>query len=281
MIRSDMWTEAELDVLRQLRAQGVTHSRIADAAAPLLPGRTGEAIKGRYQKLFGAHGVRTNTSRASRTVRVYRATNADRAVARLEGAKVARYARPKTRADCLPGGCNGARPCPWAGCKHNLYLDVNERTGSIKINHGCEPWELAESCALDIADRPADRGDGTLWDGEHTLDTIAAAMGITRERARQILVHALESIPAVLTAAELTELRDALAESLEGEREDVREPVAPQLPVARRYLPVVRAEAPTPERPVLDAEARAIAATQALRLSPRTWLRRAAARREP
>src|SRR5215831_5555094 len=38
--------------------------------------------------------------------------------------------RPKTRAECV----NGPRPCQFVSCKHNLYLDVNPETGSIKLN---------------------------------------------------------------------------------------------------------------------------------------------------
>ena len=47
--------------------------------------------------------------------------------------------RPKTRADCI----NGPRPCLFVSCKHNLYLDVNPETGSIKLNFpDKEIWEL-------------------------------------------------------------------------------------------------------------------------------------------
>src|SRR3954470_15585872 len=37
--------------------------------------------------------------------------------------------RPKTRADCV----NMERPCPYVSCKYNLYVDVNPRTGSVKM----------------------------------------------------------------------------------------------------------------------------------------------------
>src|SRR5438094_1997367 len=58
-------------------------------------------------------------------------------------------ARPRTRAECR----GGQRPCPWVACKHHLYLDINPKTGSIKLNFpDLEPWELQQSCALDIAD---------------------------------------------------------------------------------------------------------------------------------
>lgn len=80
--------------------------------------------------------------------------------------------RPRTRGECQ----DGARPCPWISCSHHLYLDVNEDTGAIKINHpDKEPWELAETCALDVADR-----------GSVTLEEVGDHMGIVRERVRQI-----------------------------------------------------------------------------------------------
>src|SRR5271170_95860 len=47
--------------------------------------------------------------------------------------------RPRTRAECV----NGPRPCLFVSCKHNLYLDVNPETGSIKLNFpDKEIWEL-------------------------------------------------------------------------------------------------------------------------------------------
>jgi len=85
--------------------------------------------------------------------------------------------RPRTRADC------GAetRPCPWVGCKHHLYLDINPATGSIKINFpDREPWELEHTCALDIAEA-----------GGKTLDEIGEITNLTRERIRQLEVGSL------------------------------------------------------------------------------------------
>ena len=58
--------------------------------------------------------------------------------------------RPKVRGDCV----EGERPCPYVSCKFNLYVDVNPKTGSVKMNFpDKELWELAETCALDVADR--------------------------------------------------------------------------------------------------------------------------------
>ncbi|MEO8841490.1 MAG: sigma factor-like helix-turn-helix DNA-binding protein [Kofleriaceae bacterium] len=80
--------------------------------------------------------------------------------------------RPRTRAECA----HEQRPCPWVSCKHHLYLDVNPRTGSIKLNFpDLEPWELQHTCALDVADA-----------GGHTLEEVGDITNLTRERIRQL-----------------------------------------------------------------------------------------------
>ena len=85
--------------------------------------------------------------------------------------------RPQTRAECR----GEARPCPWVACKHHLYLDVNPETGSIKINFpDLEPWDLHDTCALDVADR-----------GGITLEEVGEIMNLTRERIRQVEVRGL------------------------------------------------------------------------------------------
>ena len=95
--------------------------------------------------------------------------------------EIARYDRPRTRGDCLPGGCNGARPCPWVSCKAHLAIDVDERTGSLKLNFpDLEVWEMEHTCALDIAD-----------EGGRTLEETGVAMALTRERTRQLEVRGL------------------------------------------------------------------------------------------
>lgn len=85
--------------------------------------------------------------------------------------------RPNTRMECE----NEIRPCPWVACKHHLYLDVNPETGSIKINFpDLEPWEMNETCALDVADRSG-----------ITLEEVGEIMNLTRERIRQVEVRGL------------------------------------------------------------------------------------------
>jgi hypothetical protein len=67
--------------------------------------------------------------------------------------------RSMVRGDCLPGGRNAARPCPYLQCSYVLK---------------------GGACALDAADQ-----------GESTLEEIGDALGVTRERVRQIAEQAL------------------------------------------------------------------------------------------
>src|SRR5579862_8754179 len=53
-----------------------------------------------------------------RTENVLRLSRRHLAVLALEAPPLEDVERPRTRADCA----NVARPCPWVGCKHNLYL---------------------------------------------------------------------------------------------------------------------------------------------------------------
>lgn len=87
--------------------------------------------------------------------------------------------RPMTRAGCI----FVERPCPFVSCAHNLYLDVTRR-GGLKLNFpDLEPDEMAESCALDCADR-----------GGMTLEAIGDAMNLTRERVRQMVNTAARQV---------------------------------------------------------------------------------------
>jgi len=87
--------------------------------------------------------------------------------------------RPKVRSECE----RGARPCPFVSCKFHLYLDVTP-SGSMKLNFPeKEPWELTETCSLDVTDR-----------GGVTLEEVGIAMNLTRERVRQLEMKALRKI---------------------------------------------------------------------------------------
>lgn len=102
--------------------------------------------------------------------------------------------RPMMREHCE----DHERPCPYVSCKHHLYLDVNHRTGSIKMNFpDMEVWDLADTCALDVADR-----------GGVTLEEVGEIMNLTRERIRQVETRALAKIKAL----NLSGLSDYLGE---------------------------------------------------------------------
>lgn len=59
--------------------------------------------------------------------------------------------RPKHRSDCLPGGINEQRPCPWVSCKWHTAIEVNE-VGSLRVSFpGMAMDEIPTTCALDVA----------------------------------------------------------------------------------------------------------------------------------
>lgn len=98
----------------------------------------------------------------------------------------ARYDRPVTRADCLSGGVNELRPCPWVSCRHHLALGVDEHNGNIKLVFPTiDISEMRTTCALDVAD-----------DGGATLDGVGVLMNLTRERIRQIETQASQVLAA-------------------------------------------------------------------------------------
>ncbi|MEK9722413.1 MAG: sigma factor-like helix-turn-helix DNA-binding protein [Rhodospirillaceae bacterium] len=92
------------------------------------------------------------------------------------------YWRPTTRGDCLPGGRNCARPCPYVSCRHHLALEATRR-GLLDVFPDMELDDLPETCSLDVADR-----------GPQTLEDIGGMMNVTRERCRQIEARAIRSV---------------------------------------------------------------------------------------
>ncbi len=96
--------------------------------------------------------------------------------------------RPATRAECPTEG-----PCPWVGCRHHLFLDVDVETGTIKFNFPELDFdELPRICSLDVGDT-----------GGHTLDLVGQMMNLTRERVRQIELPALHHLNATLAELDI------------------------------------------------------------------------------
>lgn len=89
------------------------------------------------------------------------------------------HRRPRDRTECE----SGPRPCPWVGCRYNLYLDVRA-DGVMRVNFPDRDTDgMTASCSLDLAS-----------DGPRTLDQVATLMGMSRERARQIEEQAMTQL---------------------------------------------------------------------------------------
>lgn len=77
-----------------------------------------------------------------------------------------------------------SRPCVFVACRLNLFLDVNEDTGAIKLNFPqLDPDQMTVSCVDDVAQR-----------GGVTLEEVGAIVNLTRERVRQIEVRGLDKM---------------------------------------------------------------------------------------
>lgn len=85
--------------------------------------------------------------------------------------------RPKKRSDCLPGGINAQRPCPFVTCKHHLFRFVSGFDTEDDLE------KLRETCVLDVADR-----------GGATLEETGEILNLTRERIRQVEVAVLRKL---------------------------------------------------------------------------------------
>ena len=106
--------------------------------------------------------------------------------------------RPRTRGECV----DGPRPCPWVGCKHHLY--IRSVRANTLVTHDCEPWELDETCSLDVADR-----------GGQDVAEIARLMGVTKQMADGDRVRGLARIRRSMSGAARKLLRQLWEEGAE------------------------------------------------------------------
>jgi hypothetical protein len=102
--------------------------------------------------------------------------------------------RPRSRQDCA----NGPRPCPWISCRHHLWAEVAfvpRRKLYRWRNDAPAPWEMAHTCALDVAE-----------EGGTTLEDVGKILGLTRERVRQLEAQALAKLARFFSPEERASL---------------------------------------------------------------------------
>ncbi len=113
--------------------------------------------------------------------------------------------RPRTFAECERRGIGTIEsPCAYVSCRWNLALDVDNRTGSIKVNFpnavvdgAIDVSLIPATCALVIAD-----SDGLM------LEQVGEILNITRERVRQIETKGLQQIAELARLAALQDDHD-------------------------------------------------------------------------
>jgi len=109
---------------------------------------------------------------------------------------------PRSRDECI----NGPRPCPFVRCEHHTYLHVS-RSGTIWIGRPeVLPWEMEDSCMLDLFDQMIEgEQDERARDlNGYTLKRVGRAIGVTRERTRQLELEALRKLRAYFDEAGIT-----------------------------------------------------------------------------
>lgn len=252
------------------RALGVTRQAVTKSLAREVPEdvtpdvMAGDIVRGRRGR---------RTQRAV-TININRLSKRDIERGRMEAPPAETtdlYDRPKTRGDCLQGE-HAQRPCPFSACRHHLLLDVDEITGSIKVNF--PPADdsaealvavlhaMPDTCALDVADRLG-----------VTLEECGSRENLVRERVRQCEVDSLTRLK--YRAPHLADYLDEDTTSLSGvanaleSRASIEAPTSTALDTLPRVVRVLPSPPPAQERPTLDAEGRAIAALGMVRTNPR------------
>lgn len=97
------------------------------------------------------------------------------------------HQRPRTRGDCLEGGVNAQRPCPWVSCKYHLLINVNDENGAVE-EMAPSPDKLPHTCALDVAEITDATGRQVI------LRSLEPCFGVHRERIRQLELRAIRGL---------------------------------------------------------------------------------------
>lgn len=129
------------------------------------------------------------------SLKVLNETDSEARSAQRELAQELAQQRPKTRRDCLPGGINEERPCPWYGCRAHLGLEINEDTGTLKTRN---VDDMVHTCDLDVAEIGGEPGSGKGTG--ITLDEVGEIMDLTREAMRASEFRGLVKLKPILMA---------------------------------------------------------------------------------
>lgn len=113
------------------------------------------------------------------------------------------HGRPATYGECLARGLGAETPCPYVSCRGHLALDVSAN-GNIALawpdgDGGVDLDAMPHTCSLRAADL-----------GGMTLDAAGEAVGVTRERSRQIEALALATLGETLRAAGVRGVDDVI-----------------------------------------------------------------------
>lgn len=112
---------------------------------------------------------------------------------RDDATEVSSEPRPVDRDQCR----HGVRPCPFVGCRHHLYLnypDGRDHRGVVVNFPALEPWEIPETCALDVADR-----------GDLSLEEVGLLLNLSKSGVEKIVNKALAVLRRRLRVDELQE----------------------------------------------------------------------------
>ena len=91
-----------------------------------------------------------------------------------------KHPRPRKRGECE----DGPRPCPYAGCRHHMAVEVSLGGSIVIFWPDRQIWDVEHTCSLDLAE---DRGG-------MSAEEIGELMGISPARVRQIQDGALKKL---------------------------------------------------------------------------------------
>lgn len=110
--------------------------------------------------------------------------------------------RPETRGDCLAGGVNEERPCPWVSCDNHMAHAFPDLMNDPEFSVS---W-LDHTCVLDIIDGaytgPRDGDEGL------TAASISRVLYTDRKEIDQLLRRGIEKMRAEMPEAYVDDIED-------------------------------------------------------------------------